>query len=359
MGLTVSTFHSASVAAMLPSRLNPLAYVRLWRLSPALFLQNYRSFLFSRVCGLSGRDLVVLLLLTPPGGRSLDESIFTQQLCVTLLALSRDRSPFNAYYASHLCDHVQRVLMQFLRSLAQEDSLTVSSPVLGSLLLVVYNHRRFLAGDGHQSWFGSQCCVRSTVDATEVDRNLRRLREKTTSGVVESMRALLVGEKETLEETDALSRYFAREFQAEKGESMRLSRVLKRIESGGGWRGRVVDYSQKDAAAIAEDVFDYVIGNGVDDECADLPVEELLAKMTDLSTSQRAFLLFALQYITAISPDAWNLFVVSLRYGAESWKKEGEKCRCCLDLLNALLSITVDRKDVSTLEELKNLICTL
>ena len=81
------------------------------------------------------------------------KKVLTQR---TLLALSRDRSPFNAYYASHLCDHVQRVLMQFLRSLAQEDSLTVSSLVLGSLLLVVYNHRRFLAGDGRQSWFGSR-----------------------------------------------------------------------------------------------------------------------------------------------------------------------------------------------------------
>ena len=102
-----------------------------------------------------------------------------------------------------------------------------------------------------------------------------------------------------------------------------------------------------------------MIGNGVDDESADLSVEELLERMVDLSSSQRAFLLFALQYIMAISQDAWNLFVVSLRYAAESWKGEGEKCRCCLDLLNALLSITVDRKDVSTLNELKNLICTL
>lgn len=232
MGLTVSAFHSASVAAMLPSRLNPLAYVRLWRLHPSLFLQNYRSFLSPRLRLLIRRDLVSLLLLTPPGGRSLDESIFTQQLCVTLLTLSRDRSSFNAYYASHLCDHVQRLLMQFLRSLAQEDSLSVSSPVLGSLLLVVYNHRRFLANDARQSWFGARGCVESRVDATEVDRNLLRLREKSTSGVVETMRQLLSGEKETLRETDALSRYFAREFQAEKGESMRLSRVLTRIESG-------------------------------------------------------------------------------------------------------------------------------
>ena len=106
-------------------------------------------------------------------------------------------------------------------------------------------------------------------------------------------------------------------------------------------------------------MFDYIIGNGVDDECVDLPVGELLEKMEGMSSSQRAFLLFALQYITAMSPDAWNLFAVSMRYSAESWKEEGEKCRGCLDLLNTLLSITVDRKEVATLEELKNLICTL
>ncbi|KAK8798595.1 hypothetical protein WA588_003675, partial [Blastocystis sp. NMH] len=185
-------------------------------------------------------------------------------------------------------------------------------------------------------------------DAAEVDRALRRLRGK-TGGAVEAVRRVIVGESETVLGEDALGRYFAREFCSEKRETLRLSRMLTQIE----------EYSQKDAAAIAEDVFDYVIGNGVDDECVDLSVGELLEKMEGMSSSQRAFLLFALQYITAMSPDAWNLFAVSMQYSAESWKKEGEKCRGCLDLLNALLSITVDRKEVAMLEELKNLICTL
>ena len=54
--------------------------------------------------------------------------------------------------------------------------------------------------------------------------------------MVEAMRPLLDGGRETLAETSALGRYCAREFRDQKGESMRLSRVLKRIESGGASR---------------------------------------------------------------------------------------------------------------------------
>ena len=300
------------------------------------------------------RDLLGLLLLAPPAGRSLDETLFMQQLCATLLALARDHSPFNAYYSARLCERVQRLLLQLLRSLAQESAPSLALPVLDTLLLVLCHHARAQHGDG----FRGRVRSRSLADAAEVDRALRRLRGK-TGGAVEAVRQVIVGESETVLGEDALGRYFAREFCSEKRETLRLSRMLTQIEGGGEEGGRAVEYSQKDAAAIAEDVFDYVIGNGVDDECVDLSVGELLEKMEGMSSSQRAFLLFALQYITAMSPDAWNLFAVSMQYSAESWKKEGEKCRGCLDLLNALLSITVDRKEVAMLEELKNLICTL
>ena len=60
-----------------------------------------------------------------------------QQLCATLLALARDHSPFNAYYSARLCERVQRLLLQLLRSLAQESAPSLALPVLDTLLLVL------------------------------------------------------------------------------------------------------------------------------------------------------------------------------------------------------------------------------
>ena len=53
---------------------------------------------------------------------------------------------------------------------------------------------------------------------------------------MEAVRRVIVGESETVTGEDALGRYFAREFR-EKGETLRLSRVLTRIEGGGGEGG--------------------------------------------------------------------------------------------------------------------------
>lgn len=59
------------------------------------------------------------------------------------MTVSQETSSFNIYYASHLYEHINRILMQFLRSLAQEEEFEEIEIVVGSLLLVLFNHLQY------------------------------------------------------------------------------------------------------------------------------------------------------------------------------------------------------------------------
>lgn len=83
------------------------------------------------------------MLLCSHSSHSVDQLLFLYQGSYSLLILSEQLSSFNIYYSSHLYEHVHRILIQFLRTLSQEDQFEDIEMPVGVFLIVMLNHWKY------------------------------------------------------------------------------------------------------------------------------------------------------------------------------------------------------------------------
>jgi len=111
---------------------------------------------------------------------------------------------------------------------------------------------------------------------------------------------------------------------------------------------------------ITEDAFSYRMTHSLDDSFLDMSVDALLGEMKSFNSSQRAILVFILQYLVASDYSLWNVLYSSIDLSAALWSTEDDLFRSALDLVNMMLSVTVKEEQVDQLKQLQNrILCTI
>lgn len=91
-----------------------------------------------------------------------------------------------------------------------------------------------------------------------------------------------------------------------------------------------------------------------------MSIDSLLGKMKYFNSSQRAVLVFTLQYVVASDFSLWSILSSSINLSAALWSTEDDLCRSAMDLVNMMLSITVKQEKVDLLKQIQNrLLCTI
>ena len=131
--VSLTEYCSAGKSESLFRRLNPLTFLRLWRMNSNSFYQNRQLFVYLLSSIHNERSEIASILLF----HSSSDFILLHQLLFALVSISASTSPFQCYYHCNLDVVMQRILFHFLRTSqrAQESELLADLA-----LCVLLNH---------------------------------------------------------------------------------------------------------------------------------------------------------------------------------------------------------------------------
>lgn len=138
--VSLTEYYSAGKSESLFRRLNPLTFLRLWRMNANSFYQNRQLFVYFHrflIHELSEISSILLLHSSSSSSSSSSDSILLHQLLFALVNISASTSPFQCCYNCNLDAVMQRILFHFLRTSQRAQQ----SALLADLALcVLLNH---------------------------------------------------------------------------------------------------------------------------------------------------------------------------------------------------------------------------
>ena len=111
---------------------------------------------------------------------------------------------------------------------------------------------------------------------------------------------------------------------------------------------------------IAEKAFSYLITHSSDASFFDITVDSLLRDMKSFNSAKRALIVFILQYLVATDYSLWNILYASINLSTGLWSVEDDLFQSALDVVNMMLSVTVNEEQIGQLKQLREkILCTI